>query len=130
MGNKMSNVSLTVHFFSSEDGTSWAALSNGVPRFVLYDVSEKKLEAQVERALKFYRQNYDEIKAKVQERERSLDNWKPSLADLAASDIAPKAEFSRLVQKTALIDSSDRIAINATSQDRPEQIRAPAALRV
>ena len=111
----MTKLELTVHYFSSEDGTSWAAVSNSVPRFVLYDVSEQKLEAQIERALKFYRQNYAEIKAKVQEREGSLDNWKPSLADLAASDIAPKAEFSRLVQKTALIDSSDRIAINAIS---------------
>ena len=111
----MTELALTVHYFSSEDETSWAAVSNSVPRFVLYDVSEKKLEAQVERALAFYRQNFEEIKAKVQEREASLDNWKPSLADLAASDIAPKAEFSRLVQKTALIDSSNRIAINAIS---------------
>ena len=126
----MTELALTVHYFSSEDETSWAAVSNSVPRFVLYDVSEKKLEAQVERALAFCRQNFDEIKAKVQEREASLDNWKPSLADLAASDIAPKAEFSRLVQKTALIDSSNRIAINAISLDRPEQIRAPAALRL
>ena len=109
----MTKLELTVHYFSSEDGTSWAAVSNSVPRFVLYDVSEQKLEAQIERALKFYRQNFEEIKAKVQERERSLDNWKPSLADLAASDIGPTAEFSRLVQKTALIDSSNRIAINA-----------------
>ena len=111
----MTNLELTVHYFSSEDETSWAAVSNSVPRFVFCDVSEQKLEAQVERALKLYRENFDEIKAKVQEREQSLDNWKPSLADLAASDIAPKAEFSRLVQKTALIDPSDRIAINAIS---------------
>ena len=109
----MTKLKLTVHYFSSNDETSWAAVSNSVPRFVLYDVSEKELEYQVERALNFYLQNYDEIKAKVQERERLLDNWKPSLADLAASEIGPTAEFSRLVQKTALIDSSNRIAINA-----------------
>ena len=51
----MTELALTVHYFSSEDETSWAAVSNSVPRFVLYDVSEKKLEAQVERALAFYR---------------------------------------------------------------------------
>lgn len=109
----MSDVALKVHFFSSEDGTSWAALSNGVPRFVLFDDSEQAIEEQVQRALKFYRRNYDEIKAKVQERKSSVENWKPSFAEWKVFEVGSKAEFSRLVQKTALIDSSNRIAINA-----------------
>ena len=49
----MPNLQLTVHYFSSEDETSWAAVSNSLPRFVLYDVCEHKLEAQVKRALTF-----------------------------------------------------------------------------
>ena len=109
----MPKLKLTVHYFSSDDEKSWAAVSNSVPRFVLYDVSEQKLESQVERALKFYRQNYDEIKAKVQERESSVENWKPSFAEWKVFEVGSKAEFSRLVQKTAWIDSSNRIAINA-----------------
>ena len=109
----MPKLQLTVHYFSSEDETSWAAVSNSVPRFVLYDVCEHKLEAQVGRALTFYQQNYDRIKAKVRDREGSLNNWKHSLESRNLFDIGPTAEFSRLVPKTALIDSSGRIAINA-----------------